>query len=100
MTDAAGWCDRCGHTGPETVCPNCGPYPLEPGEAAAIEEAIERAKEREKKADQSPALLRCEECGGIAPWEDWLDPFELCPICGSHNAKLVQHEATDDEVPF
>ena len=50
MTDAAGWCDRCGYTGPETVCPNCGPVQLQPWEQALIEEALERAKQREKSA--------------------------------------------------
>jgi hypothetical protein len=47
--DAAGWCDRCGHTGEETTCPNCGPHPVQTWEAAQLREAMERQKLRDSK---------------------------------------------------
>ena|ERR1035441_2803015 len=40
VVDAAGWCDRCGYTGSETVCPRCGPQQLDPLTQTRIEEAI------------------------------------------------------------
>jgi len=44
--DAEGWCDRCGYTGSEAVCPRCGPQQLDSWTQTRIDEALERRKQR------------------------------------------------------
>jgi hypothetical protein len=46
VVDAIGFCQRCGYTGSETVCPSCGPQQLDPWTRACLKEALERRKER------------------------------------------------------
>ena len=53
VIDAAAWCDRCGYTGPETICPNCGPVQLPLWQQAQLREAMERMK-RYRRRKQSP----------------------------------------------
>ena len=61
-------------------------------------EAEDRAAGKDSRPaapnDEGPALLVCQDCGAVTPWEDWLDPdaFECCPKCGSHNAKLKRDD--------
>jgi methionyl-tRNA synthetase len=43
VVDPLGWCDRCGYTGNEIVCPTCGAQ-LDPEPIDLIDEALELQK--------------------------------------------------------
>lgn len=49
-------------------------------------------------------ILRCQKCGGVCAWVEWVDFNSRCPDCGATRAEIAYPEgensdATGDPIP-